>query len=97
MATKETRTVGNFKAMAAKSLHLSKKSYKIRIYANDDVYEDVVTASRVSINGNSIVMYDGFENIVAIYPAPITEIVYQTLNDQKENERISKILKTDKL
>jgi hypothetical protein len=97
MDTKKVRTVGNFKAMAAKSLHLSKKNYKVRIYANDDVYEDVITASRVSINNNSIVVYDGFENIVAVYPAPITEILYQTLNDQKQNERITKILKTDKL
>jgi hypothetical protein len=50
------------------------KTYLIRIFANDDVYETTIQAVRLSVNDNTILMYNNIDQIIAIYPSRITEV-----------------------
>jgi hypothetical protein len=51
------------------------KTYLIRIFANDDIYETSIQATRLTITENNIIMYNGIDQIIAIYPSRITEVV----------------------
>jgi hypothetical protein len=76
MGTRKSYISKNEAALKLKSDYFKKKKYKIRIFANDDVYESTIAATRVTITNNSIVFYNGTEQIVGIYPSNLTEVIY---------------------
>lgn len=63
------------KKKIAVNSHRNEKDYRVRIYANDDVYETNIHADRISLIEESIVFYSKHEAIIAIYPACKTEVI----------------------
>lgn len=51
------------------------KTYSVRIFANEDVYESTVLASRLTIAENNIILYNHLDQVIAVYPSRITEII----------------------
>ncbi len=50
-------------------------TYTICVYANNDVYSETVTAARVGVTENAIILYDKSEKIVAIYPLSCSSLL----------------------
>jgi hypothetical protein len=74
-----TNTIEEPKKMLKKKVavnsHFKQKEYRVRIYANDDVYETNIQADRISLIEQSIVFYSKHESIIAIYPSCKTEVM----------------------
>lgn len=58
--------------------HIKQKEYRVRVFANDDVYESTVLADRLSIVEQSLVFYSKVETIIAVFPACRTEVTRVT-------------------
>jgi hypothetical protein len=54
------------------------KTYAIRIFANDDIYESTIEANRLTITENNIIMYNRIDQIIGIYPSRITEVLLKS-------------------
>lgn len=55
--------------------HTKQKDYRVRVYANDDVYESTLHADRISFSEQSIIFYNKAESIIAVFPACKTEVL----------------------